>query len=77
MADGPITQTPESGMEESPPNIEGFDSTPEFEHFKQVMRRVLAVRKAELDSKVRRAKKRSPRAGNPDAPGRKKKEAAS
>lgn len=70
MADGPI-QTPDAGVAENPPNIDGFEDTLEFQHFKTVMRRVLAVPKAELDRKVRLAKKRSPRAGNPNAPGRK------
>jgi hypothetical protein len=69
-ADGPITQAPESGME-TPPREE-FDSTPEFDHFKKVMKRILAIPKSELDGKVKGAKKRSPRAGNPNAPGRKR-----
>jgi len=71
MADGPILQTPDAGAAESPPSINGFEDTGEFQHFKTVMRRVLAVPKAELDRKVRQAKKRSPRSGNPNAPGRK------
>jgi hypothetical protein len=72
MADGPILQTPDAGTAESPPSIEGFEDTPELGHFKNVMRRILAVPKSQLDRKVRQAKKRSPRAGNPNAPGRKK-----
>jgi hypothetical protein len=35
------------------------------------MRKILKVPKAELDHRVRRAKELSPRAGNPNAPGRK------
>ena len=49
-----------------------FDSTPEFQHFKEVMRGVLSVPKARLDDLVKEAKKISPRKGNPLAPGRKK-----
>jgi len=50
-----------------------FDSTPEFQHFKSVMRGVLAVPKARLDALVEQAKKDSPRVGNPNAPGKKRK----
>jgi hypothetical protein len=75
MADGP-TLTEETGAREEnlPPPLtaEEFEAQPEFQHFKIVMKRLLAVPKAALDRKVRRAKKRSPRAGNPNAPGRKK-----
>jgi hypothetical protein len=49
-----------------------FTSTPEFENFQNIMRRLLAVPKAELDRRVRAAKKNSPRKNNPTAPGRKK-----
>lgn len=49
-----------------------FESTPEFAHFKAVMRRVLRVPKAELDALVERAKKESPRNGDRHAPGRKR-----
>jgi hypothetical protein len=48
-----------------------FDSTPEFQHFKNVMRGVLAVPKARLDELVKEAEQASPRKGNPHAPGRK------
>jgi len=51
---------------------EPFDSTPEFEHFKEVMRGVLAVPKARLDELVRLAKENSPRNGDPHAPGQKR-----
>jgi hypothetical protein len=75
MADnGPII-TEETGTrgETLPPPLtaEEFEAQPEFAHFKTVMKRLLAVPKSALDRKVRRAKKRSPRAGNPNAPGRK------
>jgi hypothetical protein len=49
-----------------------FDSTSEFQHFKEVMRGVLAVPKSRLDELVSKAKKDSPRNGNPDAPGKKR-----
>jgi uncharacterized tellurite resistance protein B-like protein len=48
-----------------------FDSTPEFQHFKEVMRQVLAVPKKRLDELVRAAKENSPRNGDPHAPGHK------
>ena len=50
-----------------------FDSTPEFQHFKEVMKVVLAVPKKRLDELVRLAKETSPRNGNPHAPGQKRK----
>jgi hypothetical protein len=49
-----------------------FDSTPEFQHFKKVMRGVLAVPKARLDELVQAAKESSPRKDDPSAPGRKR-----
>jgi hypothetical protein len=49
-----------------------FDSTPEFQHFKDVMRGVLAVPKKRLDELVEKAKKDSPRNGDPHAPGQKR-----
>jgi hypothetical protein len=49
-----------------------FDSTPEFKHFKTVMRGVLAVPKERLDALVQTAKKESPRKGDPSAPGKKR-----
>ena len=49
-----------------------FESTPEFANFKRGMKALLAVPKAELDELIRKAKEDSPRAGNPNAPGRKK-----
>jgi hypothetical protein len=33
-----------------------FDSTPEFKHFKDVMRKVIAVSKSELDELVKASK---------------------
>jgi len=48
-----------------------FEATPEFGNSKAVMRRVLAVPKAELDALVERAAKESPRNNDRHAPGRK------
>jgi hypothetical protein len=48
-----------------------FDSTPEFQHFTEVMRGVLSVPKKRLDELVAEAKESSPRNGNRSAPGRK------
>ena len=57
---------------ESPPlSAERFKATPEFRKFKSIMRRLLSVPKVELDQMVQLARKTSPRAGNPRAPGRK------
>jgi len=44
-----------------------FDSKPEFQHFKNVMRKLIAVPKAELDALVKAAKEASPRIGDPRA----------
>lgn len=49
-----------------------FDSTPEFKHFKEVMRAVLAVPKKRLDELVEEAKENSPRKSDPHAPGQKR-----
>jgi hypothetical protein len=60
---------------EAPPlSPKRFTSTPEFRRFKGIMRRLLKVPKAELDEKVRVARETSPRAGNPNAAGRKRRE---
>ena len=48
-----------------------FDQTPEFQHFRGVMRGVLTVPKERVDELVREAHDASPRKDNPDAPGRK------
>ncbi len=45
-----------------------FDSTPKFQHFKDVRRGVLAVPKKRLDQLVRVANENSPRNGDPGAP---------
>ena len=54
-----------------PLTAEQFERTPEFRDFRGIMRKLLTVPKVHLDRKVRAAKKKSPRAGNPNAPGRK------
>jgi hypothetical protein len=51
---------------------EPFDTTAEFQHFKEVMRAVLAVPKKRLDELVREAKEKSHRNGDPHAPGQKR-----
>jgi hypothetical protein len=51
---------------------EQFRTTPEFRKFKGIMRRLLKVPKSDLDEMVRTSKERSPRVGNPNAPGRKR-----
>lgn len=49
-----------------------FNSTPAFQHFREVMRKLIAVPKAELDQMVNAAKEASPRNSDPNAPGRKR-----
>lgn len=49
-----------------------FDRTPEFQHFRDVMRGVLSVPKKRLDELVEAAKENSSRRGNPHAPGQKR-----
>ena len=49
-----------------------FESTKEFVNFKRDMKRLLSIPKSELDELVRKAKENSPRVGNPNAAGRKK-----
>src|SRR5450432_1269060 len=50
-----------------------FMATPEFTKFNGIMRKLLKVPKAELDERVKASKELSSRAGNPNAPGRKRK----
>ena len=49
-----------------------FESTPEFAAFKDAMRKILTVSKAELDRRVAASRQASPRKRNPKAAGRKK-----
>jgi hypothetical protein len=75
VAERRIQKETGAGEAQPPPlTKEQFRATPEFARFTGVMRKLLAVPKSELDRKVHAAKKRSPRAGNPNAPGRKKRD---
>ena len=75
MAEGQVVKTEAGAGETHPPPMtqEQFEATPEFTKFQRIMRKLLAVPKAELDHRVRTAREKSPRAGNPNAPGRKPK----
>jgi hypothetical protein len=63
----------EAGEQKPPLSPERFKATPELKRFKSIMRKLLKVPKTDLDERVRMAKETSPRAGNPNAPGRKPK----
>lgn len=41
-----------------------FEATPEFRHFKETMRKLITVPKAELDRQVKEYGKRSPKTKN-------------
>jgi hypothetical protein len=58
--------------ERPPLTAEQFEASPEFRAFKRVMKKAMKVSKLELDERVRHAKETSSRAGNPNAPGRKR-----
>lgn len=74
MADGRADKTPGTREKHGPRfSRSRFEATPEFAEFKAGMKKLLAVPKAVLDARVKAAKEASPRAGNPRAPGRKKK----
>ena len=63
----------EPGETHPPPlSDEAFVETPEFRRFRSGMKRLLKVPKSELDHRVLTAREASPRAGNPNAPGRKR-----
>ena len=73
MADGPIQKETGPGKAEPPPlTPEQFENSKEFRRLRSGMRKLLKVSKAELDRRVEIAKQSSPRADNPDAPGRKR-----
>ena len=59
--------------ERPPMTAKQFEASPEFRAFKRVMKKAIKVSKPELDERVRLAKETSPRAGNPNAAGRKPK----
>jgi len=71
MAD--TRRTPDKARPGKAPPPRGLADTTEFAHFKSVMRRIIAVPKAELDAMVRASREKSPRLRNPNAPGRKPK----
>jgi hypothetical protein len=74
MAEGRKHKETGAGSAHPPPfSAKRFESSPEFANFKAGMKKLLAVSKAEMDERVRHAKEASPRAGNPKAAGRKKK----
>jgi len=74
MVERQTTEETGAGKTERPPmTAEQFEATPEFRAFKKVMKKALKVSKSELDERVRHAKETSPRAGNPNAAGRKPK----
>ena len=52
---------------------EAFEATPEFANFREGMKRLLQVPKVELDEAVREYAATSPRLGDKNAPGRKRK----
>ncbi len=73
MADGHVPK--KRGTRETHPAFsrDRFEATPEFARFKDGMRALLAVPKSKLDELVKEAKEKSPRIGNPKAPGQKSK----
>jgi len=74
VADGqlPIQTKAGPGEEESPPlTPEQFENSDEFRTFRQAMKKLLKVRKSELDARVEHAKRTSPRRSNTSPPGRK------
>ena len=73
MAERLPNDTPEPGKARQPLSAARFKATPEYANFKRGMIELLKVSKPELDARVRAAKEASPRAGNPNAPGRKAK----
>ena len=73
MVEGLPDKTPEPGKARQPLSAARFKATPEYANFREGMKQLLTVSKAELDARVRAAKEASPRAGNPNAAGRKPK----
>jgi len=66
-------KTPEPGKARQPLSASRFKATPEYANFTRGMIELLKVSKPELDERVRAAKEASPRFGNPNAAGRKRK----
>lgn len=57
-----------------PMTAEQFEASPEFRAFKRAMKKIMKVSKPELDARVKHAKEISPRARNPNAAGRKRRD---
>ena len=73
MADRQVCKEAGPGETHSPPlTPEKFRESLEFRRLRTGMKRLLKVPKVELDRRIAGAKEASPRAGNPNAPGRKK-----
>ena len=73
MADRYLQTKAGPGEAKSPPmSATEFEATPEFDIFRRGMKQLLKVSKAQLDARVKAEKEASPRAGNPNAPGRKR-----
>jgi hypothetical protein len=75
MVEGQVHTETEGTRETHPPPLsdEALVASPEFRRFRIGMRKLVKVPKSELDHRVRTAKETSPRAGNANAPGRKRK----
>ena len=76
MVEGQIQKETKGAREThpSPFSDEAFVASPEFRRFRIGMKRLLKVPKSALDQRVRTAKETSVRAGNPNAPGRKRRQ---
>ena len=76
MADGPNKPGETKAREAHSPAFSAsrFEKSPEFAVFKAGISKILAVPKSRLDELVKKSKATSPRAGNPAAAGRKKKD---
>jgi len=66
---------PRTKPREKPANFnrERFETTAEFERFRSGMKKILTISKSKLDERVREHRANSPRLGDPNAPGRKRK----
>ena len=74
MAERQMHEKAGPGTTHPPPlRARQFEKTPEFEQLRVGMRLLLSVPKARLDRLIEDAKADSPRFGNPNAPGRKRK----
>jgi hypothetical protein len=54
------------------PDASPFESKPEFQHFREVMKRVIKVPKAEINRRLKASSDASSRKDNPSSPGRKR-----